>query len=113
MSAIAALYNVPSTQDELATWASAHATHHKNILATIFRLANIQLQEFILDPFDPRDSGSWLLQHQEMHTEMDALLQISGYNLLELDFSDRRDLAGWIWLNADEHKQASDILGIG
>lgn len=113
MSGVAALYNVPSTQAELDDWAFAHAAHHRDINRRIYQLRGQQLPEFILDPFDTNDSGTWLYQHQAMHTNQDALLGISGYDLLDIDFRDKNEFAGWIFLNADEHVQAANILEIG
>lgn len=113
MSAIANLYNVPSTQNELDNWAFAHMAHHRDINRRIFELTQVRLPEYVLDPVNPRDPYVWLYQHQQLHNEMDALLGISGNDLLDVDFSDRDELAGWIWLNSSEHFQASNILEIG
>lgn len=113
MSGVAGIYNVPSTQDELNTWAATHATHHLLIIQTIERLTGIQLQQYVLDPLDPRDPESWLLQHQFMHNQMDAILGIGGYDLLNVNIKDRNEFAGWVWLNANEHYQASNALEIG
>lgn len=113
MSAIAAIYNVPGHRDDLFSWSFAHAAHHRDIIRRIYELTSTRLDEFVLDPFNPNDTGVWLYQHQQMHQQMDGILGISGYNLLEANFKDQNELAGWIWLNADEHYQASNILGLG
>lgn len=113
MSAIAAIYNVPATGAEFSSWAFAHAAHHTDIIRTIYQITGGQLDQYVLDPFDPSNPGPWLYQHQVMHQQMDSVLGIAGYNLLEADFKNRENLSGWIWLNADEHKRAADALGIG
>jgi hypothetical protein len=113
MSAVAAIYNVPGTRAEFDAWAFAHAAHHTDIIRTLHQIVGSNLDQYVLDPFNPDDPGVWLYQHQVMHQQMDAILAIGGYDLLDADFKDKDNLAGWIWLNADEHKQASDILGIG
>jgi hypothetical protein len=113
MSAVAAIYNVPSTQNEFDSWAFAHAAHHNDIIRTLYNLVGATLDQYVLDPFNPNEPGVWLYQHQVMHQQMDVLLGISGYDLLEANFQDVNERAGWIWLNADEHKQASNVLGIG
>ena len=104
---------MPSTQDELNTWSATHATHHLLIIQTIFSLTGQQLQEYVIDPIDPTNAEGWLLQHQFMHNQMDAVLGIQGYDLLDVDLKDRNELSGWIWLNAQEHYQAANILEIG
>lgn len=113
MSSIASLYNVPSNRPELDSWAFAHMAHHRDINRLIYQLTGTSLPEYILDPLNPRDGGVWLDQHQKMHENMDAILGIAGYDLLDVDFEDSAQVAGWILLNASEHQQASDILGIG
>lgn len=113
MSAVAALYNVPSSPANFAQWAFAHAAHHRDIIRRIEELGGGRLDEYVLDPFDPNDMGVWLYQHQFMHGQMDAALGISGYDLLDVNTSDQSEFAGWIWLNAQEHYQAANLLSIG
>jgi len=113
MSGIADLYNVPSTPDELAQWAFAHMAHHRDINARIYLLVKVALPEYILDPIDPNGSGDWEYQHQQMHDNQNQILGIQGQDLTSLDWKDERLLAGWVFLNANEHVQASNILEIG
>ena len=113
MSGLANIFNVPSTAEELAVWATAHMTHHRDINRRIYELTGVSLPEFVLDPFDPADTGVWESQHQIMHTNMDLILNIDGFDLSEVDFTDPETLPGWITLNANEHYIASNVLGIG
>ena len=113
MSAIAALYNVPSTDSEFNSWAFAHAAHHRDIARVIYEVTGTQLPEFVLDPMDPENSQIWIYQHQLMHQNQDAILGIAGYDLLEVDWQDDGQRAAWVLLNANEHLQAANILGIG
>ena len=113
MSAIAALYNVPSTRAELDEWAFAHQAHHRDICRVIYQKTGESLEQFILDPLNPNDSGVWLYQHQLMHQQFDPILGIAGYDLLDVQWNDPNELAGWILLNASEHIQAANTLGIG
>lgn len=113
MSAIAALYNVPSNDNELNSWAFAHAAHHRDISRVIVALGGPALTEAVLDPMDPNNIGVWLEQHQQMHNQFEPLLGIAGYDLLDVDWENPEELAGWILLNANVHTQAADILGIG
>jgi hypothetical protein len=113
MSGIADLYNVPSTDAERAQWSFAHMAHHRDIAAKIYLLTKIHLPEFILDPIDPNDTGQWEDQHQIMHDNQNQLLGIEGQDLTGVDWKDQRLLTAWIWLNVNEHVQASNILEIG
>lgn len=113
MSAIAAIYNVPGTPEELAQWSTAHARHHVDINRVIFQLAQIEIPAFVLDPFDVNNAWVWQDQHQIMHNYMDAVLNISGFALTNTNFADKEAFAGWIYLNAQEHYLAANALGIG
>lgn len=111
--AIAALFNVPGTPEETATWAFAHAAHHRDINAAIYRLVGISLPEFVLDPLNPNDMGPWIYQHQSMHNNQNSLLSIEGFDLTDVDWKDQNQLAGFCFLNAVEHREAGTILSIG
>lgn len=113
MSAIAALYNVPGNMAELNTWAFAHAAHHRDINRKIYALNGTSLIENNLDPINPNDLGVWLYQHQQMHDQFEAVLGIAGYDLLDVNWQNQDELAGWVLLNANSHQQAADILKIG
>jgi hypothetical protein len=113
MSDVAGLFNVPSTQSELNTWTFAHAAHHVDINRVIFQRTGVALASYVLDPLDPNNAEVWLYQHQLLHQAQDAILGIEGYDLLDVDLKDQDQLAGWIWVNADEHYKAAQILEIG
>lgn len=113
MSAVADLYNVPSNDAERAQWAFAHMAHHRDINRRIYELVQISLPEYILDQINVDDTGFWEYQHQLMHDNFTALLGISGYDLSSIDWKNQNELAGWIFLNAQNHIQAADILEIG
>ena len=113
MSGLADLANVPSTDQERAQWSFAHMAHHRDIAQAIYSLVKIALPEYILDPVDPNDAGQWEYQHQLMHDNQNALLGIDGQDLTGVDWKNPNELAGWIFLNMNEHFQASNILGIG
>lgn len=113
MSAIASLYNVPATDIERSQWAFAHMAHHRDISRVLYNLTTIMLPEFILDPININDTGSWEYQHQQMHDNQNALLGIDGFDLTGLDWKKNNELAGWVFLNAQEHVQAAEILRIG
>ena len=69
----------------------------------------------MLDPFDPKNPdamGKWTYQHQDMHLTLDQQIGLAGFDLTDVDWQDRGQLAGWIFLNASEHYNASLILGV-
>lgn len=114
MSAIAGLFNVPSTQQELDTWAFCHAAHHRDINRRLQELLpSVRITEYILDPMDPQNLSVWLDQHQQLHQQTDSLLGIASNDLLDVNWEDQNERAGWIFLNSSEHYQAANILQIG
>lgn len=113
MSGLADLANVPGSDEERAQWSFAHMSHHRDINRRIYELVKVALPEYILDPIDPNDDGTWEYQHQLMHDNFNELLGIQGQDLTGLDWKDKNLLAAWIQLDFNEHYQASNILEIG
>ncbi len=113
MSGIASLYNVPLSDTDRADWSFAHMAHHRDINEKIYVLLKLALPEYILDPIDINDTGTWEYQHQLMHDVQNQVLGIEGQDLTGVDWKDQNILAAWIFLNASEHYQASNELEIG
>ena len=113
MSGLASIYNVPQNDNDRNTWAFDHMAHHRDINRRLYELTGVALPEFVLDPVDPDNAGTWESQHQQMHDNQNQLLGIKGNDLSEINWRDPRLLAGWVFLNASEHFQASNILEIG
>ena len=113
---------VPITREDIKRWAFCHMANHLDIIRRIYETTEpvppaitpppISLNPFPLDPVDPENLGQWLYQHSVMHAQMNLVLGIAGYDLLELDWSDRDQLIEWMNFNSDEHIQASKKLGI-
>lgn len=113
---LAALFNVPGTPDQLDAWAFAHMAHHRDILRVIYEQTGVALPEYALDPIASAtkpDASDWERLHQTMHAQMNTLLGIAGNNLLGVDWRNENRLAAWIQLNASEHRQAGNLLGLG
>lgn len=113
--ALASLQEIPKSALEFAEWSFAHAAHHRDIIRVIYRdYGGARLDEYVLDPFDPRGSTEvWAENHAAMHNAMDAVLGIAGYNLSEVDWTDERSLGDWLSAHFNEHYQAGQILGLG
>ena len=108
---LAILYNVPLTTDQQATFDFSHADHHRRMIAAAYERFHVTLPEFVLDPFNPQRSNAGLL-HQEMHDAIDALYGVGGYDLVDVDWRDQEQRAGWIWLNAQLHFQEAQATGV-
>lgn len=105
---VASLFNIPTTDTEMAQWSFSHQAHHRELNEAILRIYHIALPEYILDPVNLADPVAFLYQHQSWHDDIDAVLNLSGYDLTEVDWSDPGERAGWIWLNAQLHLAEAD-----
>ncbi len=110
---IASLANVPYDQPSWSWWSFAHMAHHRDINEAILGGFKVALPEFILDPIDIQNPNNWALQHQQMHNNQNQILGIAGNDLIDVDWSDQNQIAEWIFLNFNEHFQASNALNIG
>lgn len=113
MSDVAAIANVPGSDQERNIWSFAHAAHHADIIRVIYQITKIALPTYILDPFDVNNTEIWADQHQLMHLQMDQILGISPLNLDEVDWKNKATLGSWIFDNFTEHLQAANTLEIG
>ena len=116
MSSVATLFEVPTTPQVFALWNSAHVAHHRDINRVIYQNFKLALPEYMLDPLNPLDESAlnnWLYLHQAMHANQDQVLGIVGYDLTDVDWTDRQVLEFWIQEHANEHYQAANILEIG
>lgn len=110
--ALADLFNVPNSDEEMAKWSFIHMAHHRDLNSAIYAKYGDVLPEYAIDPIDLSDPGSFLDLHQQMHNNNDAITGISGYNLSEVDFNDKSKLAAWIYLNATLHVAEAGALGV-
>jgi len=110
--AIADLFNVPDTDAAMQQWSFAHMAHHRDMIRVVKQTLNVELTEFILDPVNLRDPATFLDQHQIMHQQMDALFNISGFDLTEVNWNDTSQRSAWIWQNAQLHLLEATATGV-
>jgi hypothetical protein len=111
----AAYAELPEKTDTAADWAGfsfSHMAQHRDYIRVIFQRYGVSLPEYVLDPIDPQNVDAWAYHHQMMHDQINAILKISGYNLLTMDFNDRQALEIWNDQNQDLHTRTSSILGL-
>ena len=53
-----------------------------------------------------------LPHHQEMHDAIDALYGVPGYDLIDVNWQDQDQRAGWVWLNAQLHFAEAQATGV-
>lgn len=109
---LALIENVPESPASQAEWSFSHQAHHFDVNRLIYQKYGIAVPIYILDPFDPLNPGQWFYQHQTIHQDIDAILGISGYDLLDVDWRDPGQREVWINLNFNEHFQWNQSLGV-
>jgi hypothetical protein len=111
---VAALLNIPTTQDQFNDWSFAHAAHHRDCIRAAETKGSTGLNEFILDPVDLVNGfGQWIYTHQTMHNQMNAALGTEGFDLTDTNWQDQGEFAAWIQNNENEHYQWATVLGVG
>ena len=108
---VASLFNVPTTPEEFSRWAFEHAAHHREEVMALNAELATSLPMYVLDPV-PAEFDTFLLQHQIMHNNTEAVTGVGGYDLTSVDFSDPEQLQGWIYLNAELHYNEANALGV-
>jgi hypothetical protein len=109
---VANIFNIPSNAIELANWSTLHMIWHRNMNREIFARFNVLLPEFILDPADFSTQTDFLQAHQTMHDNMDKILGVASYNLLDVDMSNPNQRDGWFQEHAELTRSESNALGV-
>jgi hypothetical protein len=103
---------LPQNSDDLMSWSFSNMTSHRDINRVIFQTMGVQVVEYLLDPFDPENLGSWAWQHQVMHNQAWAAVGGAGYDLTWVNWQDTDYMRQWIALHNDEHNRLGNILGL-
>lgn len=109
---IADLFNIPGDDNQMAFWSRTHMIWHRSCNLAILRQFNIVLPEFLLDPIDPAEAGSFLQNHQTMHNNLDIILNISSFDLVDVDWEDANERIGWFQAHAQLSQEEANKLGI-
>ena len=110
---LAALLNVPSTQNDWNIWSWHHRLSHSAILGAALRQKGIELTDYILDPINLQHVEDWLERNQQMHVDADGLVGSQSIDLTDVDFQDKKQLQAWIYLHYLDHQTVEQRLGIG
>jgi len=102
----------PQTTRGWDEWTFAHLAHHQAIINAAASKGKGTLLMYQIYPFDRDDAEGWLLQHQEMHDQMNALYGVNGVDLSTLDFSKKADVDAWLSLNYLEHQDVAQRCGV-
>lgn len=109
---VADIFNIPGDAAQLASWAMLHMIWHRSCNVEIFRQHNIILPEFILAPINTEAADGFLENHQTMHNNLDAILGVSSYDLMNVAWNDENQRIGWFQAHAQLTRQEANKLGI-
>lgn len=109
---LASIFNIPSSPEQMAAWSFSHMANHRDIIRLIYERGGVILDEYAIDPINLADPKGFLDNHQILHQQFSAVLGLSGFDLSDVDFNQKEQLAVWIDLNARSHRAACDILGL-
>lgn len=109
---LATLFNIPGTENDFAIFSFHNQDMHRQIVFALRSTKNIVLPLYPIDPIPLHDLAGWAIIHQALHNDFTQALGIGGVDLTDVDIKDPGQLAAWINLHGDEHRQASDILGL-
>jgi hypothetical protein len=85
-------------------WSRMHMIWHRYAII---------LAEFLLDPIPTEEIDIFLANHQTMHNDLDAILQVPSQDLTNVDWEDETQRIGWFQAHAQLTQQESNKLGIG
>lgn len=110
--ALATLYNVPEDDNGLNVFSFSNNDEHNKIAMAIASQYNVEVPYYLLDPMPMQDMGTWLENHQVLHTIMDNIAGVNSNDLTTVDFTNEAQRTEWIWLHAQEHYLVADFLGL-
>lgn len=108
--ALSTLYNVPRSTQDIQVFSFCNQDSHNLISRRFYQLLGVSLPVWLLDPIPTNDIATWARRHQEAHNTQNALLGITGNDLIDVDWQKEDQLANWIFMHAEEHYQAYSIL---
>lgn len=109
---LAALLNVPKTDEQWRQFSYDHRNSHDKIRAAILKKYGVNLTDYQIEPINSDSLQQFLQNNAALHTDMNGVLRSQSSDLLDVDFSKPEQLESWINLNYQEHQNAEQLLGI-
>ena len=109
---LAALQNIPKTEQDWSRWSFNHDQDHYEIIQAIAAQKQVSLQRVPLDPIPFFDFESWLMRNAQSHVDFNGVLGLPGNDLSSLDLKNPSEVAQWVSLNFQEHYNARAALKI-
>lgn len=110
---LAALLNIPHSNDEWSFFSFQHKLSHDRIRQAIKAKYGYDLTEYLIDPMDPNAMQQFLQNNSQLHGDMNAALHLPGVDLLDAKLDQQNTLVSWINRHWKEHNDAEQTLGVG
>ena len=108
--ALAQIEITPQSAADKAWFDFAHQDLHRRLIDYLQPIAPDELTAFVLDPLDV-NTPTAIYQHQDMHNQLDALLNTPSYDMTVLDWQDQDSRSNWVNDNYQSHLNYSQIVG--
>jgi hypothetical protein len=102
---------IPKDPNAKNWWTFKHWNDHLEIIQAIQKKTGQNLVRYIIDPMNPSDEEGWNLRHQQMHDDMNNILNIQGLDLSKIP-NKEETAEEWAAIHFREHQQARLSLGI-
>ncbi len=107
------LTEIPRNIDDWNRWSFHHRSSHTAIRQAILQQGGPNLPEYQLYPIDFGHFTDFLQNNAQSHIDMLAVLGIPGEDLQDVDIRQENQLVAWIFLHAQDHRNAEMTLRIG
>jgi hypothetical protein len=85
---------------------------HQDIQEAVLKSLSINMDNYVITPWNPNDIEGALLRHQFLHNSMNAAIGAAGQDLGVLDFDDPESVRDWVYNHYQEHLAAHEALEI-
>jgi hypothetical protein len=101
-----------NNEASISEFSFANQDQHRLIVMQSHVQKNITLTDYPLDPIVPYGLAQWFQLHQQAHNDMSNALNVSNFDISDVDFRDRDQLQAWLWLHFTMHQEAAQLLGL-
>jgi hypothetical protein len=107
---LAQIENPPQNAADKAVFDFCHQDLHRRLIDYLQPLNPQVMDAWVLDPFDAGSEVN-VYQHQNMHNQIDSLLNTPNYDMTELTWDDPGSRASWVDNNYQSHLNYAQIVG--
>ncbi len=102
----------PETGDDWQAWSQNHFINHQDLAAALFQQQAVKSNVYPISHIDKDNLDQWLYWHATMHNELNQVLGLQGFDLLDFNPDDPDETTQWIQENLDEHLRLCTALGV-